>query len=590
MARLTLADEARLAELHALRARLADARHGEKSKLVEEAAQRLTCSVKKIWSELRELGATGERRRRADAGQSKVSDAEVMKVAGILSAAYRDNNKRLMSFSRAIAHARANGWLSVDCSVATLSRRMQELNVHPDQVERPQSHVNLRSDHPNHVWQIDPSLCVLYRLPDGRVRVTRADDELLYKNKPDTLEIVQSRNKLWRYVVWDHYSSAFFFRYFETPGESSGVLLDFLLEATRKRPRFLMHGWPKLIYWDKGSANTSAPIKNLFGHMGVRHQTHKARNARAKGGVEGCNNLIECGFESSLSFCAVPAIDELNGRADDWQIDCNAMEVCSRHGHTRWGLWQTIRPEQLILSPPEERLRRLANAEPVERKVKGDLTVAFDGKRFDVSHIESLSAGDPVQVFENAYLEGKVQVMARDAKGIDRFYECAPVEKDEAGFWSNAVRLGEEFRSAPARPGEKAREDLREMAWGTRDENEAVDARKKGRVAFEGQLDPFKVIEDRKKDLPQFIQRQGTAMGLVHPEVERLPLSVTDLLIGLRARLGRPIERHEAQAVQAWHPEGLPEDQFDALVQRVEQLNSAAVAPQPAAPRLVAVR
>lgn len=589
MARISLIDEARLSVLQPLRARLEEAAWGEKTGLVRAAAAMLGCSEDLVRKDLKALGYSDGRKRRDDAGTSKVSDAEVLAVAQIIAAAYRENNKRLMHIRRAMDHARANGWLVAECSEATLSRRMRDLNVHPEQQERPTAHVTLKSSAPNAVWQIDPSLCVLYRLPTGTVHLARLDDELVYKNKLGNLEILQRRTKLWRYVQWDHYSSAFFCRYFETPGESAEVLLDFLLEATRKRDGFLMHGWPQLIYWDKGSANTAAPVRNLLGHLGIRHETHKARNARAKGGVEGTNNLVEVGFESALTFTEVPAIDVLNRRLDDWQIDMNSLAICSRHGHTRYGLWQTIR--EIRLSPPEERLRMLAHSEPVERKVNGDLSVSFDGGRFNVAHIEAISAGDTVRVARSADNAAQAWVLVRDGKGIDRYHLCEPLSRDEAGFWSNAVAIGEEYRAQRETPVDTARKDLREAVWGTRDENEAIAARKKGRIALDGKLDPFKAVEDRKPLLPQFIQRRGTELHLPDMvQLEDKPLSLIEALQELRARIGRPLATHESAAVRAWFPEGVPVDQVDALVERIEQLSRTGETPPITAPRLVAVR
>ena len=587
----TALDEARLATLTILQQRMDVAGHGQKSALVSRAATELGFSPAKVWRLLQSLKGGTSRAKRSDAGTSAVTDGEVLAVAGIVSAAYRDNNKQLMSIKRAMTHAVANGWLSHDCSASTMARRMKALNVHPEQMERPTAHVNLYSLHPNEVHQVDPSLCVMYRMPDGRVGITRVIDELVYKNKPDTAEVINRREKLWRYVAWDHYSSSFFFRYYETPGESAEVLLTFLIEATRKKEGHLMHGWPKMYLLDKGSANTSARVKNLAGHLGVRIQTHKARNARAKGGVEGCNNLIECGFESSLVFAHIPTCEELNRRADEWQAVTNAMDICTRHGHTRWGVWQRIRPDQLKLSPPEDVLRRLANSAQVERVVNGDLSVAFNGKRYDVEHIESLSVGDTVRVAENAYLQGNVWVLSRDRSGVDRYHECSPIEKSEGGFWTNGVHIGEEFKAVRATPVDKARADLREMVWGERDENDATDARRKGRRAFDGKLDPFKATTDRLPSVPTFLPRAGTELEFVNPiEVHAKPLSLTDALFALRDRLGRPIERHETDAVRAWHPDGIAEDQLDSLLDRLNQLNQAATAPLPSTPRLVAVR
>ncbi len=589
--RVSQLDEVRLSILVPLRERLQAARFGEKTKLVKAAAAALGCVPQTIYTDLAGLEYDTARATRKDAGTSMVTDAEVFDVASIVATAYRENNKRLMSIGNAMKHARANGLLWTQCSATTMARRMRELNLHPDQVERAPAHVNLMSAYPNQVWQLDPSLCVMYRMPNGKVGIVSLDDELIYKNKLENLEILNTRNKVWRYVQYDHYTGAFAFRYFETPGESAEVLLEFLIWATSKRPGFLMHGWPELILWDKGSANRAAVVRNLLGHLGVRHQTHKAKNARAKGGVENSNNLVEIGFESQLVFADIPTVELLNARAEAWQIDFNSMEVHSRHGHTRYGLWQTIREDQLRISPPPERLRLLANTEPVERQVNGDLSVSLDGRLFDVSHVSQISAGDKVRVAQNAYSRESVWVLTRDEKKVEQYHACPQLTKNEGGFWSNGVQIGE-FRALEDRPVDKARRDLREAVWGTRDENEAVAARRKGRLPMEGRVDPFKHVEDRKAQLPEYMQRRGTDLHLPSAmQVEDKPMTVTDALFALNSRFGRSLERAEAEAVRAWFPNGLAHDQFDSLVERLEQLgNAAGASPVTEKPRLVAVR
>ena len=62
------------------------------------------------------------------------------------------------------------------------------------------------------------------------------------------------------------------------------------------------------------------------------------------------------------------------------------------------------------------------------------------------------------------------------------------------------------------------------------------------------------------------------------------------LVFELRARLGRSVEPHEAEAVRVWFPDGVPADGVDGLVARIQQLPEPGAAPTTTtAPRLVAV-
>jgi hypothetical protein len=583
VSRVSQLDEARLCVLTPLRERLESGAHGQKTALVKQAAQRLHCSAQTVWNDLKALGYRSGRRPRRDYGRSCVSDAEVRQVASIIAVAHRENNKRVMPIEQAMAHARANGLLRAGIGATTMARRMRGLNVHPEQYERAPAHRNMRSDHPNHVWEVDPSLCVLYYLPNGKVGIRRDDDDLLYKNKLENLEALNKRPKVWRYVQWDHYSSAFFFRYYQTPGESAEVLLQFLIDAAAHKPGMAMHGWPDLMLWDKGSANRSAPVKNMLNALGTRHQTHKAHKARVKGGVEGCNNLIETQFEGELAFADIPSVDELNRRADDWQIDFNSLRVHTRHGHTRYGLWQTIREDQLRVCDDAERLRLAANFEPVLRKVNGDLTVSFQGRSYDIAGVDQLSAGDRVPVSMNLYSRESVWAIVPDAKGIERYHACAEVTRDEAGFKSNAIAIGEDYTALADRPADIARKDLREAAWGTRDENEAAAARRKGRVAMDGRVDPFAAVEQRKAQLPQHMQRRSTEIHVPdHVQVEIKPVTHIDAAYWLRDRLARPLTAQDNTRIREWYPDGVPQDELETLAQRL-------INPEPERPRLSVV-
>ena len=74
----------------------------------------------------------------------------------------------------------------------------------------------LRSLHPNHVHQIDPSLCLLYYTPGGKQHLMT--ESKFYKNKLDAYAKVKL--KCWRYVRYDHASGVVDVRYYEAEGEN----------------------------------------------------------------------------------------------------------------------------------------------------------------------------------------------------------------------------------------------------------------------------------------------------------------------------------------------------------------------------------
>ncbi|MFO6204436.1 integrase, partial [Pseudomonas aeruginosa] len=81
-------------------------------------------------------------------------------------------------------------------SISAISRALYSFGVHPQQLLQPAPVSELRSRHPNHVWQIDASLCVLYYLKPGAdehgngLRVMEHDQ--FYKNKPKNVARIAS--------------------------------------------------------------------------------------------------------------------------------------------------------------------------------------------------------------------------------------------------------------------------------------------------------------------------------------------------------------------------------------------------------------
>ncbi|MEQ0902912.1 integrase, partial [Pseudomonas aeruginosa] len=135
----------------------------------------------------------------------------------------------------------------------------------------------LRAPHPNYLHEVDPSLCLLYYLK-GRQHIMRERE--FYKNKLENFAKVKL--KVWRYVLYDRASGALVTWYCESAGESQHALFEFLMYAWGKQEGRLIHGVPKFLLWDKGSANTSNAIKNLLDHLEVEPLEHAAGNARAK--------------------------------------------------------------------------------------------------------------------------------------------------------------------------------------------------------------------------------------------------------------------------------------------------------------------
>jgi hypothetical protein len=134
-------------------------------------------------------------------------------------------------------------------SNAHLGRLLRQRNLHAAAMKQAAPAVSMKSLHPNHVHQVDPSYCVLYYLPkrgggaESFIQRIAGDDEF-YKNKPQNFERAASF-RVWRYVLTDHYSGTLMVRYYQSAGESVENLYDFLLWCWSRHQNRPFHGVPK---------------------------------------------------------------------------------------------------------------------------------------------------------------------------------------------------------------------------------------------------------------------------------------------------------------------------------------------------------
>ena len=350
------------AYLQQVQAELDAAPHGGKTAIVERAAAHLGLSVPTVHRWLKEhMGRETGRKRRADAGQRDVSDADLLTISAALVATFRQTGNRIMTFDTAVDMLRTNGVITTPLSASRLATVLTERGLHPSQLTRPEPAIEQRSLHPNHVWQVDASVCVAYYLSNA-TGLQVMDEKRFYKNKPGNLTRVQEE-RLIRYTVADHYTHELLTRYY-LGSESAANLTEFLIWAMGQKTGHIVHGVPLIMQMDMGSANTSAMTKNLLQRLDVRVMVHERHNSRANGSVEKAHHMVEREFESGLTFQHVESLADLNDKAVAWANHFCATKQHSRHGKTRHALWMTITPEQLRLAPAVETMRELVTTHP----------------------------------------------------------------------------------------------------------------------------------------------------------------------------------------------------------------------------------
>lgn len=553
---------------------------GGKQAIYTAACAELGMSTATLHRHLGKITVKPERKKRSDAGDVSLTRDEAVAISAALMTSHRKSNKRLMSIGQAVEVMRANGEVRaeradpatgelVPLSDSAIARALRHYNLHPDQLNRPTPAVELKSLHPNHVWQVDASLCVLYYLnarteAESGLQVMERDK--FYKNKPANLKRIEA-DRVWSYEITDHASSAIYLQY--VMGAESGTnLADCFISAIQKREDDPFHGVPFLLMMDMGSANTSGLFTNLARRLQVKTIAHAPGNARATGQVEKTRDLIERSFESGLRLRPVRDLAELNAQAQRWARWFNATKVHSRHGKTRYDAWMAITADQLRVAPPVEICQALLTESPETRKVTDFLTVSYKGREFNVRDVPNVMVGEKLHITLNPWVLDAAMVVDTDAEGNEVLHSIPLVVRDEAGFRSDANVIGEDWKRPADTQLEANRKEVDRFAYDAATDSE-VDAKRKAKaVPFGGRIDPGKVIDQAPERT--FLPRRGTDLQTT-VSTQKAPARVLNTFEAAAelVRMGVTMTRETSAQVRAWYPDGIPEDELQDLQARL---------------------
>jgi len=574
-------------ELVAIAQAVGNAAHGEKETIYQDACARLSLSRATLMRKLARVKISPPRKQRTDAGEYQLSREEAILISAVLMESHRKKDKQLKTIGEAVAMLRANGEVKAErvdpatgeitlLSDSAISRALKGYVLHPKQLLRPAPAKELKSLHPNHVWQIDASLCVLYYLrtdnpSENGLQVMRHDE--FYKNKPKNLARIESE-RVWSYEVTDHYSGAIFVHYV-LGAESAKNISESFIEAIQQRDGQPFYGVPEILMMDMGSANTSGIFKNLLRRLNVRPLPHAPKNARATGQVENARNIIERNFESGLKFSQIASLEELNAAARVWANWYNTYKIHSRHGCGRFSKWLEITTEQLRIAPPPEVCQALLTHEPELRRVSDFLTVQFNNAEYDVSAVPRVFVGEKLKVTYNPYKLDCACIVDTDAQGHEVLQDVPLVQRDRTGYRADGNVIGEDYTRHADTIADTNRKEVERVITEAATQAEAEEKRKqidKGRVQpFGGRIDPFKHMREAPK--PAFIPRQG---AVVQPAVTVAGITAAPRVLSqfeaLRelVRMGMEPGAERAAMVRRLHPDGVPEDQLESLKTRLE--------------------
>lgn len=576
--------------------------HGGKSKAAETEAVRLGCNVKTLYRQIEEAGFAKNRKRRTDSGVLAVSREEAMAVMALKTQAQRANGKDNLAVGNAAMLVRANGLAAlgkldkesgemVPVADATVQRAIRHYGLDLKTLRRPAPHRGAKSLHPNHVWQIDASVCVLFYLDNGGLGVMEHDE--FYKNKPENFQ-KKAKAMVIRYVCTDHYTGTVHFRYY-LGAESGEMLCEFFIDCMQSKgnEKEPFHGVPMIIVLDPGSANKGALFKNMCRLLGIKVIIHRPKNPRAKGSVEKHNDLIERGFEGTLIGIVVTSLDQLNAEASIWRRYFNGVRKHSRHGHTRYGLWQTIRQEQLRLAPDAGICRSLMTGKTVMRDVRGDLTVSLDNVPYSVREVPHLNIGQKVMVAKSPYREDAILLIEQDEHKRDIHYVCPQVVLDVAGFREDAQVWGEDIKAFADTPAVKDMRAIEQLAYGVEGKLE-VDAARRARNPVFGGIDITGHLEAATP--ASYMPKRGTEIAVSSPvtkskadllaspaamAVEPRSLNLVQLASRLAGAMPGEWTPQHYQLLAGWYPQGAIESEVGGIVKRLKGFTEP--------PRLMAV-
>lgn len=567
--------------------RVETAKFGETEIEIAKGCEQTGLSRAAFLRQIKPYRPASGRKVRSDKGKHQLEKAELDLISAAWLHTRRNNGKTMMTLERVLNVLRANHKIKAEFtdeatgevrpySTSSVERALRNANLHPDQLLRPAPVVQLQSRHPNHVWQIDPSLCVLYYLKEtGKGNgLCIMEQERFYKNKPANVAKVEPQ-RVWRYVITDHTSGVIYVEYVYG-GETAENISETFINAIQKKesPAEPFYGVPKILMFDRGSANTSQMFSHLLHQLDVKVEIPKAGNARAKGQVEKGNDIVERQFESGLRFMNVSGLDELNQLAHQWMRYFNAKEVHSRHKRTRYSMWQTIKTSQLIVPPSREICRELMITALTERVVSDKLEINFENRRYDVRDVPEAQVGEKVMVGKNPYRPECVQVQCftqsfdENGKEVLKPYwkVLEPLDVNEYGFRVDAAMIGEEYKAHHKTTFETHKEQAEQLAYGVTNEDDLKRAKRANAPLFNGEINPYKHIEEERLNWYLVAKGQEHELTTNARRVEQKPVGLVECAKQLKAKFPHWSGKHY-QHLAKHFAEGVPVDMLEQWLQ-----------------------
>jgi hypothetical protein len=448
---------------------------------------------------------------------------------------------------------------------------LRQNNLHPDQLRNPSPCSGLKSKHPNHLWQVDSSVCVIYYLRDGSAAIEELEEGVHYKNKPHNLDAIASHLVI-RYVLTDHATNLTRWRYFKH-SESGEHTVEFLAWAMAPKTdpgKDPFEGKPVNLYVDLG-IGSNWMVKQFCRRLGTELKCHAPKNSRATGSVENAQWRVESRFEQGLRFQrnAIRSFEDLNALAEVYQLHYNSTKKVGRHGMTRMDAWMHIREEHLMRTQPMEVLLSIATERPKTPKVSDGMRVEFNGRTYSVKDVPGAHPRGTVTVHWHPF-KACAMALVEDEQGRETLIELPDVTgtvdpaNDQWGWYEDSAEYGQEYKSRPDTEVDTNRKKLALIASGTNtQEADRKARRRKDFEPFNGEVDPFKAAKET--ELPTRITKRAAETVVVLPTVEALPLGHRAAARRLIEMLGDAWRPEYLNEISVRYPAGVPEADLEAL-------------------------
>lgn len=538
-----------------LASELRAAKPTERKSIMTAYRERTGLSNQQLYRIAAEYGFESGRKKRGDAGVLKtgLTNQQIELIAALLYETGRENKGPIMPVERAIQIAVMNGYLEPgQVTPSTMNRILRERQMSKKHMKEPTPHTPMRSLHPNHVHVFDVSVCIQYYMKDGKLGIM--DERDFYKNKPENFAKIKKR--LLRYLLVDHFSGAFIFKYYNTTGETQENLWNFLTWAWagNHHDKIPFRGVPFVLLMDTGSANKSHAIVNFLERLGVTIPKGLPYNPRRQGACETTHTIVEEWFESGLRIQQGTSEEQINAWALDMAAWHQAFKCHTRHGMPRTQCWLMITEEQLRELPDEETLQEVYVDKVETRDVSGSYTIDFKGREYSVKHIPGISINAKVRIIQKLYKKPLIDV---ECQGI--LYECKPIDmlpNVQGGFQAHAAVIGQSYKAQPETATQQAVKRFDNMAYG--------ETKKKGDIPFDG-LQVFGGLADQIS--VDFITKKSTPIEVNRGIVET-HISFMEFKKRLHAAHGR-IDPDLAEALRTKYETGIDVKKSEEVIRAI---------------------